>query len=160
MSAPFRLTGWHVLAALLGFFGITFVVNGIFVVMALRSAPGEDATKAYTRGVDYNRVLAARAAQAEAGWIAELTTERGDGARASIEIALRDRGDAPVVGLNLRGSAKHPADASRDASLTFREVQRGVYVVRTDLPPGRWRLEVEALESDPPFALSSDVWLP
>ncbi|MEO1305623.1 MAG: FixH family protein, partial [Pseudomonadota bacterium] len=77
LSAPSEKTlkGWHVLLIMLGFFGIMFAVNGVFLYHAITSFPGEDIKKSYVQGLNYNDTLAVRAAQAELGWQAEAGLE-------------------------------------------------------------------------------------
>ena len=72
-----RVTGWHVLAVILVFFGVIITVNVIFIIQATRTFRGEDEPRSYVQGLDYNSTLAARAEQAALGWTA--TTEVEDG---------------------------------------------------------------------------------
>ena len=55
-----KLTGWHVFWIMLGFFGLMFTVNGIFLYHAITSFPGEDVKKSYLQGLDYNSTLDAK----------------------------------------------------------------------------------------------------
>ena len=67
-STKGQLKGWHALLWFVGFFGFMFVVNGIFLWTAITTFPGEDTEKSYAVGLAYNREIARRAHQAEAGW--------------------------------------------------------------------------------------------
>ena len=49
------LKGHHVLFWLMGFFGLMFVVNGVFLWAALSSFPGEDVRHSYLQGLQYNQ---------------------------------------------------------------------------------------------------------
>ena len=50
-----KLTGWHVLWIMLGFFGLMFTVNGIFLYHAITSFPGEDVKKSYLQGLEIGK---------------------------------------------------------------------------------------------------------
>ena len=54
----FRLTGWHVLAIVTGFFALVTAVDIGFVVMAVRTFPGEVSSTPYEDGLAYDRSLA------------------------------------------------------------------------------------------------------
>jgi len=150
----FRLTGWHVLAILLVFFGVVFSVNGFFITTALNTFTGEEATRAYVRGLEYNAVLDARRAQAELGWSAAVNVADG-----RILVSVTDPDDAPVGGLDLSGELRRPGDPALDRPLAFSEVRAGVYSAPgEDLEIGRWLVRVRAAGDDP-FELERDVWL-
>ena len=72
-----ELKGWHVLLIMLGFFGVMFAVNGVFLYHAITSFPGEDVKKSYVQGLNYNQTLSARASQADLGWRAEAGLRDG-----------------------------------------------------------------------------------
>jgi nitrogen fixation protein FixH len=151
-DSGFRIKGWHVLAGMVGFFGVIFTVNAIFITVALDTFPGEDTRRSYVQGLAYNDVLDQRAAQAELGWSASanLTAER-------VLIEVRDADGAPVRSLRLTGTLRHPADMDLDRALTFTELRAGVYAAGVaDLPEGRWELNAEA-EGDTPFAVAADL---
>lgn len=150
----FRLTGWHVLAILLAFFGVVFSVNGFFITSALTTFTGEEATRAYVRGLEYNEVIAARRAQAELGWSAAVNVADG-----RILVSVTDADGAPVGGLDLSGKLRRPGDPALDETLVFSETREGVYSAPGDeLAIGRWLVRVRA-GGDVPFELERDVWL-
>ena len=64
----FRLTGWHVLAMVVGFFAIVMTVDICMATMAVRTFSGEVADDPYEAGRLYNRTLAERRVQAALGW--------------------------------------------------------------------------------------------
>lgn len=152
----FTIKGWHVLVAMVAFFSIIIAVNAVFITLAVGSFPGEDTQRSYVQGLAYNDVLEERRAQAELGWraSANLTADR-------VLVEVRDAADAPVQGLRLTGTLRHPADMELDRALTFTEVRAGVYAAGiTDLPAGQWRLNAEAA-GDAPFAVEADLrWRP
>lgn len=152
-QSGFTLKGWHVLVAMVMFFGIIFAVNTVFITTALNTFPGEETRRSYVQGLEYNQVIEARRAQAELGWSASanLADDR-------VLIEVRDAGGAPVTGLRLVGELQHPANMSADRDLVFTEVRDGVYAAGAgDLPDGRWTLAARA-EGDTPFALETQLW--
>ena len=141
---PFEVRGWHVLAALLGFFAIVIAVNVGFAVIAVRSFPGEDVRRSYLQGLTYNDTIAARRAQAALGWGASTHIE-GDAESATIVVDLRSRAGEPIHAAVVTGVLRWPADAKRDRSLAFENAGRGRYVASAgDLAPGRWQLRANA----------------
>ena len=66
------LKGHHVLFWLMGFFGLMFVVNGVFLWAALSSFPGEDVRHSYLQGLQYNQTIASLKHQEDMAWKAEL----------------------------------------------------------------------------------------
>lgn len=68
VRSRFQIGGWHVLAAVVGFFAIVIVVDVGFAIFAYRTFPGEVSSTPYEDGVAYNRKLAQMAAQGRLGW--------------------------------------------------------------------------------------------
>ncbi len=152
-DAGFTIKGWHVLAAMVAFFGIIIAMNTVFMTFAFKTFPGEETRRSYVQGLEYNRVIEARRAQAELGWTAStnLTAEF-----ALVEIL--DATGQPVTGLRLVGTLQHPADMNQDRELTFTEIRSGVYAAGADnLPEGQWTLAARA-EGNTPFELESRLW--
>lgn len=139
-----ELRGWHVLAAMLTFFGIVIAVNIAFTLMALRSFPGEDVRRSYVQGVNYNDTLAERRTQAAQGWRATVElTQRASGAQ--LVLTLVDAQSEAINGAEITGGLQWPTDARRDRALSFTAAGYGRYVADLDnLPPGRWRLRARA----------------
>ena len=73
--SPKELKGIHVLMWLMGFFGLMFAVNGVFLFHAITSFPGEDIQKSYLQGINYNDKLKDRALQMDRGWTAQMGLE-------------------------------------------------------------------------------------
>ncbi len=149
----FTIKGWHVLVAMIVFFGTVIAVNTVFITVALQSFPGEETRRSYVQGLDYNEVIEARRAQSELGWTAGANLADG---RALIEV-LNSKGE-PVTGLRLEGTLQHPADMSQDRELVFTEVREGVYAASiADLDEGQWTLAAAA-DGDTPFSVEARLW--
>ncbi|MEM8617263.1 MAG: FixH family protein [Pseudomonadota bacterium] len=143
-----RLKGWHVLLIMLGFFGVVFAVNGVFLYNAIKSFPGEDVKKSYVQGINYNQTLAARAAQAELGWNAQAGW-----AEDGVVFRLSDSNGEALSGYPVIGELRRVADDFADQALVFSPRLNGEYVSKLDsLASGRWQLRVTVLDwaSDAP----------
>lgn len=149
------LTGRHVLLMIVGFFAVSITVNAVFITQAFRTFRGEDVPRSYLQGLSYNETLAARAAQADAGWSA-ITDVGPDHAR----IHIADANGLPVTGLELSGRLRHPADANRDVDLVFSENAPGHYSANFPAAAGSWHLIVMSDDdSSPPFEINRPLWL-
>lgn len=158
-----ELKGWHVLAALIGFFAVTIGVNAYFIYAAISSAPGEDQKKSYLQGLRYNDVLAARAAQAKAGWQAAYSARRGDDGQALLVVKISDQHGTGVSGLVLKGRLRHPAKVAEDVAVTLAGDEAGHYRAAVKhVARGSWTLvlDAEVAAGQAPFHLEADLWLP
>jgi nitrogen fixation protein FixH len=143
-ATSFELRGWHVLAAVLAFFGAVIAVNVVFAVYAVQSFPGEDVRRSYLQGLQYNDTLAERRAQAALGWQARAALRERDGG-AVVEVTLSTRDGVPVDGALLTGDLQWPAASQFDHNLTFEPAGDGRYVAQVgELRAGRWRLRANA----------------
>lgn len=147
-STPFRLTGLHVLMAILGFFAVTIAVNSVFIFLALDTFTGVESDHAYTEGLNYNDEIARREAQKSLDWRAELSHAWAkDGGQLTLSFSLIDKADEPVSSLAFVGRLRHPTDTALDRPITFHETGIGIYSVEVaDVPPGAWDIEIR---SDP-----------
>jgi len=138
-SAPRgELRGWHVLAAMLAFFGAVIAVNVAFMIVALDTFPGEDVQRSYVQGVAYNETLEERRIEAQNGWraFAELApAEHG----AIVRVTLSDSTGAPLRGAAIEAELRRPAAAAQDRDLAFTESAPGVYSAPVAAPErGVW----------------------
>jgi nitrogen fixation protein FixH len=158
-----ELKGWHVLAILLAFFGVTIGVNAYFITVALTSATGEYQKKSYLQGLRYNDVIAARARQAQKGWTAELAAGPAMAGTYQVDIRIVDRAARPVNHLNLSGELRRPVQAAQDQTLMFHAVGEGLYRAHAKgAVPGKWHVVVAAADatSETVFRAEKELWLP
>ena len=145
----FELKGWHVLAIMLVFFGVTIAVNTLLTVYAISTFSGEDVSKPYMRGLEYNRTLAAREAQAKLGWTAEIDAARGGGSSIVVTVNISAADGIPKVGLTARATLRRPIDSSLDRTITLQAAEAGIYrSVLKDISPGQWDVIVIAKSSE------------
>ena len=159
MTRP--LTGRAILITLIAFFGVIIAVNTVFIIEAVGTFRGEDEPTAYLQGLEYNRTLAAREAQARLGWRASIDAARLPSGVVTIAVTMQERDDHPVGDLRLTGSLDHPSDAERDRPLAFRAAGKGVYFGTTQgVAPGNWNVVIRARAPDgTPFEARREVFL-
>lgn len=136
-----RITGKHVLAICLGFFGIMLTVNMVFLFFALSTFNGGEGGKAYQTGLDYNRTIAAARAQDQLGW-----SHRIEAATAGqITVLLTGRNGAPITALAVSGDIGRPAADKFTRPLPFKEVRPGTYAAEAGaLDAGNWVINLGA----------------
>lgn len=139
-----ELKGWHVLLIMLGFFGVMFSVNGVFLFHAITSFPGEDVKKSYVQGLSFNDTLARRAAQAELGWSAEAGW-----VDETLIVRLQDADNRPLSSQLVVGELRRLATNQDDQAIRFQPRMNGEYVAETGrLAPGQWLLRVNVFDAD------------
>lgn len=140
------LTGRMVLLSLLGFFAVVIGVNGVMIALAIGTMPGLESEKPYQAGISYNAEIETARAQTARHWRVASHVGRAVGGRASVEVEARDADGAPVGGLTVTVRLMRPTDQSADRALSLQERERGTYLGdATDVAPGAWDLEIEAV---------------
>jgi nitrogen fixation protein FixH len=140
---PFRMNGWHVLAAITAFFGVVVAVDASFAVLAVRTFPGEVSVTPYEDGLYYNRHLAQMRAQAKLGWRAAATVSKGG----ELRVELRDRAGRPLTDLKVTAQLQRPATESGRLYVTLKPTGPGSYAVRPPAAPGAWDVDVVAVDA-------------
>ncbi len=131
-----RFTGWHLLAAIVAFFGVVVAVNMTMATLAIRSFGGLVVRNSYVANQRFN------------GWLAEARDQRRLGWSADARVADRrvlvtaSGADAPLAGATVTAVAEHPLGSMPDVALRFDEAGPGRYVAAARLPAGRWRLRL------------------
>ena len=126
-ASGFRITGWHVLAGMVGFFGVVIAVDVTFAVLAYRTHPGQVSVTPYEDGILYNRHIAQLDAQAKLGW--------------------RDQAGRPIRGLALSARMERPATEAGRLTPRFVETAPGRYEADVGRLFGAWDLTVEAKDA-------------
>lgn len=160
MKTPKKITGYHVLFAMLAFFAVIIAVNGSFVFLALDSWTGLSAENSYKRGVSYNRVLERAAAQKALGWTVTSKVTPLANNSADVEFSvLKDQG--AVTGLEVEAWFRHPVQEGFDRKIALTEQNGGTYSGQIDLPSsGNWRLRITTHSADGTrYRLDKDLWL-
>jgi nitrogen fixation protein FixH len=139
VSQSFRITGWHVLAAVVVFFGVVIAVDGLFLAAAYRTFPGQVSVTPYEDGLAYNRRMAQQRAQAALGWRVTVAIEPG-----GLVVQVSDKAAAPVTGLHVNGVLSRPATEAGRLPLTIAEVAPGRYETSVAPASGGWDMNLTA----------------
>lgn len=135
----FRITGWHVLGAVIAFFAVVIAVDVAFLMAAYRSHPGQVSVTPYEDGLAYNKHMAQQRAQAALGWRATVAI-----APDAIVVAVSDARGAPVGGLKVSGLLSRPATEASRLPLAFTETAPGRYLAHAAPQAGAWDLTLSA----------------
>ncbi len=154
------LTGRHVLWGMVGFFGVIFAVNGVFLYSALKTHTGIVANEPYRKGLAYNQRIAADERQQALGWQDEASITR-DG---HVTVVVRDAGGRPVSGLKLEAALGRPSTTTGERKFKLAELDPGTYrAVSTAIEPGTWLFALEARRADnseePDYRARRRLWL-
>lgn len=135
----FRLTGWHVLAGVTGFFVIVTGLDIYFATLAYRTYSGEVASNPYEAGIAFNQTLEARRREAALGWRVEAQTDAG-----MLTLTVRDRDGEALNGLTVTGELTRPATTKDRRVLQFQARGEGRYAAPTGALTGAWDLAAVA----------------
>ncbi|MEL6227848.1 MAG: FixH family protein [Pseudomonadota bacterium] len=142
------LKGWHVFLWLAGFFGVMFLANGIFVMKALSSFPGESERKSYRQGLDFNATLASRQAQAELGWT--MAVGLGPEGEQALIVSIKAEDGTPIDNLLIRGVLS-AGGVPEETIVVFSPSGAGRYsadLMPLELASGAWHLKLMASRSE------------
>lgn len=138
----FRLTGWHVLAALVVFFGVTIAVDTVMMIDAYHTFPGEVASSPYEEGLAYDSQLDQQRAQAILAW---RMTVALDGP--TVHLTAVDRAGAPLPGLRIVARLERPATEQGRRDFQFHQVSPGVYEAAVAPLTGAWDIRLSAYDA-------------
>jgi nitrogen fixation protein FixH len=141
-----RLTGYHVLAAFVGFFLIVFAMNGVMVYQAVTTFGGLETTDAYRKGLAYNERIAEADMQTRLGWAADVSVAaNNDG----VTIRMTDQAAQPLPALTISGTIGRATTNRFDRPITLREVEPGVYTSAggDQLEAGTWVVNLSAMRA-------------
>ena len=146
----FVLKGWHVLVALLVFFGADIAINTVFMVTAYRTFPGETSITPYEDGLAYNSALAQLHDQESRAWrITAAATDAGQ-----LQVQAYDKAGAPLNALRVSAELLRPATETGRRSVAFHETGPGVYAADTGALNGAWDLNVTLVDAQGHKALA------
>jgi nitrogen fixation protein FixH len=121
-----------------------FLVNAVLVFFAMSSWSGIATDRPFERGLAYNRLLAAAAAEEALGWKAEIAYRDG-----GLTVLLRDADDRPIEGAALSFEARRPLERHASIGAVFASAGMGRYEARVDdLRPGQWDIRLAVVRGD------------
>ncbi|PTS87888.1 MULTISPECIES: FixH family protein [unclassified Caulobacter] len=150
-----RITGWHVLFAVVAFFVIVIGVDAFFIVKAYSTFSGEVASNPYEAGLAFNRTLALREKEAALGWSAVVETPRPG----IVAVQMKDRTGQPLTTLSLTGTLERPATETGRQVLDFKPTGEGWYEARATLD-GAWDLRAIARNARDQFEVETRLVAP
>jgi len=134
-----EFTGWHMLALMVGGFGIIVAVNLTLAYNAVATFPGVEARNSYQVSQTFE---ADRAAQDALRW--ETAASIRDGA---LTVTILDQGGAPVQPEITRAILGRATNTSQDTTPAF--VWNGTsFVAPVEMHEGYWNLRLEILAED------------
>ena len=142
-SAGRRWTGWTILFALLGFFGVIFAVNGVMIYEALSTLSGVDTDSAYQAGRIFEQDVAAAKTQTERNWHVDAAIQSGTGVNENLEISVHDAAGVPLAGLDASVTFERPVDRRLDRKVAVYEDSAGHFHGSAALQTGQWDLVLE-----------------
>jgi len=154
-----RLTGRHVLAAMLLFLAVVFGVNAAMIYAALSTYSGVIAAEPYRKGLHYNDRILADQRQRLRNWQEVLTIEP-DG---HITLAITGSDAEPIGNLSIELAIGRPSTNRQDVKLRL-VADAGRYRGQiAPLPPGAWIVAVEArsasADGEPIFRARKRLWI-
>lgn len=143
-KGEFKLTGLHVLAMLVAFFGIVAAVNVVMIRYALKTHSGEVTAHPYEKGLAYNSAIREAREQEARGWKVDGRATRTPDGKAQLEVSARDASGAALTGLKVHALLASPADVKRDHPVELVETAPGVYRGEAAAQAGAWDLDLTA----------------
>ncbi len=138
-AATRPVTGYHVLAYLVAFFGVIISVNLTMAWFANSTWSGLVVANGYVASQSFDKDLARSRAQEAMGWNVNLA--HGDSA---VTLTFLDKAGKPIEGLTVAGDLERTVTDREDQKLAFSMTKPGVYEARAKLAPGVWEVEVKA----------------
>ena len=132
-----RFTGWHMLATMIGFFGVVIAVNVLMASDAIRTFGGTVVDNSYVATTEYNRWLAEGRAQERAGWQASPSADTAG----LVSLRLTKAGRA-IDGANVNLTADHPVGLVASRTIVLHGLGNGAYRADERLPHGRWLIRI------------------
>ncbi|WP_257548080.1 FixH family protein [Sphingopyxis sp. DBS4] len=130
-------TGRHAAMILVAFFGVVISVNIVMASFALSTFGGTVVDNSYVASQHYNEWLARADAQDQLGWDKSVTVDESR----HVRLAVRKDG-APVEGLRIVATLRHPLGQTPPRALRFAPVADGTLRSLGALPAGRWQIDL------------------
>ncbi len=135
------LTGWHVLAMFVAFFGVVIAVNFGLAWQAISTFPGLEVENGYIASQTFDAEMAAQKAL---NWT--LTSAYDPGSH-ELRLAFADASGQPVTVASLSVLVGRTTEQADDMTPVF-DLVDGVYVAPAKLALGKWMMAVEATAAD------------
>lgn len=137
----FVFTGWHMLAAMLLFFGTIITVNFTMAYLATSTWSGLVVKNTYIASQEFNGKAAGIRAMLSTGIKGTLEVT-GD----NIRYGLAMPGDAPVLADKVTAHFKRPVGEHQDFVTELEPAGAGIYEASRQVLPGNWIVEIIAVK--------------
>lgn len=134
-----EITGRHVLAMLVAFFGVIIGVNLLMAWFANSTWSGLVVPNGYVASQSFDEDLARVRAQEAMGWKVGVSFTEG-----RVRLTFEDAAGGKIDGLTVTAALKRPVTTSQDQALAFMPMGAGVYSAPARLSPGLWDVAVDA----------------
>lgn len=134
-----QLTGRHVLAMLIAFFGVIIGVNLTMAWFANSTWSGLVVANGYVASQSFDKDLAKARAQEALGWKVGFTV-----AEDRIRLTFEDAAGQKIDSLSITGELERTVTDKEDQELTFVPMGAGAYTAPAKLSSGVWEVEVDA----------------
>lgn len=138
-STGSEFTGRHMLAIMLGFFGVIVAVNVTMAVVANTSWTGFVVKNSYIASQEFNRKAEEGRAQAALGWSSELAMADG-----ALRYALADAAGKPVPLEAGEAIFRRPVNDVEDRTIALTAGQGGALEGAVTVDDGIWIVEILA----------------
>lgn len=118
--------------------------NATLIYFAVQSWGGLVTDRAFERGIAYNRLIAAAAAEEALGWKADIALENAaKGQGPALVVALRKADETPMTRAVVAVEAQRPLEAQKPVIISMRYIGDGRYAGAAEaLRPGQWDIRV------------------
>jgi nitrogen fixation protein FixH len=132
-----------------GGFLVVIGVNATLIYFAQDTFSGLETASPYERGLDYNKTLAAEAAQDRLGWLSQTQISGESAGMRNMQVRLTDRDGRPLDGLTVIAYLVRPSNEGLDSTVIPRPLGDGRYGTSFVLPAaGQWELRLVAHNDD------------
>ena len=149
LSRRDRMIPWYFVMFFVGL----AVVDGVLVTLAVRTHTGVVTDHAYEKGLAYNKVVDAAAAQAALGWKGAIEFVPATGNTGTLRLKLSDTSGKALKLASATASIIRPTQAGQDFEVTLTNGEAKV----TFPEAGQWEVRIFAKVGDTPYQQSKRI---
>lgn len=138
------------------FFMVFMCVDAVMVTLAITTQTGLVTEEAYEKGLDYNKTIAAAAAQAKLGWKDKISLEGN-----ILSYSLKDKTGNFPAGADVRAKISRPTQDGYDFEIPLHKISTSTYETEVSFPlPGTWNVRIFVKWPDQQYQSSQTVLAP
>lgn len=144
-----RLIPWYFVI----FFTVIFIVDAIFVTIAVRTQTGVVTEHPYEEGLSYKNTLELVESQKALGW--ETNLDLTDG---TLFFKMNDKAGNPLSDATVTAHVTRAVQAGYDFDVPLHMTTKGIYKAEVNFPlPGTWDINIEAIWQNHHYYLKKNV---